>query len=129
MFSVSTLVILAGFEDSDGDKPTFETVLLNQIKTLKTQLGKDSGDGTEFTLARAGVSTYVTTHPPAPSSSPFRFARPGRRMDTQTQLGFDSNAVPMHVPGEMPPNSRGDERRDVRAAALAAARLGRSYFF
>ena len=45
------------------------------------------------------------------------------------QLQLDSNAMHMHVPGEMPPNARGDERRDMRSTALAAARLGRSYFF
>ena len=42
--SVSTLVILAGLEDEDGDHPNFETVLLAQVKTLKAQLGKDSGE-------------------------------------------------------------------------------------
>lgn len=124
--SVSTLVIIAGAED--GEQKVFEDVLRDQIRTLRKQLNEDPAEH-PFTPVIPGAWTgagYSRGIPgrPLPDS---RLANQTRNWDTTSeQRGIMPGEMP--VPGT-PEHATVDGRRDLRAAALAAAALGRSFIF
>ncbi|KAF7798910.1 hypothetical protein EIP86_010138 [Pleurotus ostreatoroseus] len=117
---VSTLVILAGYEDSD-DKPTFGDALKAQIEVLRKQLGEKSDKVSNVHLETAPVAS-----PTAPPNVPGR-RPPDSRRRTTWEVDSRSNIDRVQMPGEMPSTSMSGN--DMRHKALAAANLGRSFFF
>ncbi|EMD40855.1 hypothetical protein CERSUDRAFT_111434 [Gelatoporia subvermispora B] len=121
---VAALVLLAGWEGDD--KPSFATVLKDQIKELRGQLDKDP--------EHAVPGAYPSSSAPLPS--PPRHAGRAQqcvdpRLQSQARIWDGGHGSPrLTMPGEMPATgpSRA-EGRDVRAMALAAAALGRSFIY
>ncbi|KAH9844113.1 P-loop containing nucleoside triphosphate hydrolase protein [Rhodofomes roseus] len=121
---VSTLVIMAGFEE--GDKPDFASVLKGQVKTLRDQLDKDSKTFSPVSTSSmtSGVSA-VRIGQPSRGLDAFRSRLPGaggRIWDTS------DSSTRMAMPGGMPPQHNqgsGVNAGDVRPVAMG----GRSFIF
>lgn len=121
--SVAALVLLAGWEGDD--KPSFATVLKDQIKELRNQLNKDPD--------HVVPGAYPSSSAPLPSP-PRNAGRAPQTVDprlhTQARIWDGGHRSPrMTMPGEMPAGPQRTEGRDVRAMALAAAALGRSFIY
>ncbi|OCH90947.1 P-loop containing nucleoside triphosphate hydrolase protein [Obba rivulosa] len=120
---VAALVLLAGWEGDD--KPSFATVLKDQIKELRNQLDKDPD--------HVVPGAYPSSSAPLPSPPRNAGRAPQTvdlRMHTQARIWDGGHRSPrMTMPGEMPAGPQRTEGRDVRAMALAAAALGRSFIY
>ncbi|THG98210.1 hypothetical protein EW026_g3932 [Hermanssonia centrifuga] len=124
---VSTLVLMAGFEEGD-DKRDFADVIKGQIKALRKQLSVEPAGHTLNTTQR-GVRGAVS--PPDRSCQlDSRLANQGRIWEAGETFDRPRGSMPggLPMPGGM---SRGnpDRRIDLRAIAVAAANSGRSYMF
>lgn len=127
---MSSLVILAGYEDHD-DAPSFADILLNQIKTLRKQLGSEHGTP-EAAYHRSGASSVhapaipYTSRPPMAGRFGFGETHTGRRLDMHALEELQHPPMPGELP---PPSTSAEGRSDMRQTALSVARIGRSYFF
>lgn len=125
--SVSTLVIIAGAED--GEEKVFKDVLQDQIRTLRKQLNEDTPeDSFAPVIPGAWTGAGHLRGIPGRSLPDSRLANQTRNWDTTTSEERGIMPGEMPVPGT-PEHATVDGRRDLRAAALAAAALGRSFIF
>ncbi|KAH9948338.1 P-loop containing nucleoside triphosphate hydrolase protein [Amylocystis lapponica] len=113
---VSTLVLLAGFEPDD--KPTFGTVVMGQIKELRSQLDKDPGRALPVPPRAFDIA-------PAQAA----IARPKTRMqplDTrllcQDRIWDAGEGTRMSMPGELP--GIGRQRPETRSTRTVMGRSG-----
>lgn len=129
---VSTLVILAGYNDGD-DKPTFKEELNKQITALKKQL--DHSPKNEIRPGQPGA--WVRNPAQLPQFSErghldLRAVNQPRIYSTDPGLGRAQHPL---MPGELAAPGDGSSEqttrdgRDMRSRALAAAALGRSFLF
>ncbi|KAI0824724.1 hypothetical protein BC628DRAFT_1419831 [Trametes gibbosa] len=126
--SVSSLVLLAGWE---GDKPEFGTILLGQVKTLRDQLDKDKDSVKGSETHSAANFPRVAQGTSGGQTNGSRLARFDARHIGQPRIWDTSASSPAgRMPGALPGGTEGqggNNRRDVRTIASAAAALGRSF--
>lgn len=134
---MSTLVVLAGFDDGD-DKPTFKEELNRQITALRKQL--DHSPKNEIRPGQSELpGAWVHNSAQLPKFSErdhldlsLRAVNQPRIYSANPGLGRGEHPLmpgELAAPGDGSPEQATREGRDMRSRALAAAALGRSFLF
>jgi transitional endoplasmic reticulum ATPase len=133
--SVSTLVILAGYEDGD-DRPSFATAVKQQISALRKQLSGGPAEEVRDTAVNVpGAWNGTVPHPSELIQRPNVDSHINAQQDRIWQVDSRFNMRLALGRGDMSASMTGGpeqdmkDGRDMRSRALAAAALGRSYLF
>ncbi|KAI0723095.1 P-loop containing nucleoside triphosphate hydrolase protein [Earliella scabrosa] len=119
---VSTLVLMAGFEDDD--RRSFADVLKGQIKSLREQLDQDKDKLRHLGAPQTAPSAQGGTPPPQPGGR--RYTPVDERSIGLARV-WDATPGPVgSMPGALPaqPRDAGARQRDLRSMAYF---LGRSF--
>lgn len=123
---MSTLVLLAGIEGDD--KPSFESVLKGQIKSLRDQLDRDKSSFSPVSSSRVIGSSVGGITPPRPGQQSRGFDVLRSRLPSAAGRIWDTSDynTRMAMPGALPQGQGSSVNlNDVKPVAMG----GRSFIF